>query len=409
MEPKRVPLTYGFARAGHHHTRKHLQRSLPALVLSVCACIAGTALGQTRSGQLAIDCPPVATLKSLYSADRDFRHLIDSMFANVRALPDGSPNFWKDKTIADLYQFLNRWFYTLPTVSDGLDNIVKFSLLYYHNPYGLRFVNEEPGLSWTISFVRERGRFLDSPLSTQGIPDWLADPTLHNEEYVTPAGGYASFNQFFTRALKPGMRPVARPDDSSVVVSPVDGVVSELHADLRMDTAVAAKGRVTFNLNQLLGHSPLAGRFIGGTALSVILLPTNYHRFHSPVSGKLVESRQDVGNILFGSQLADLLMTDSGDLSVFERYKHGYFIIDTDNHGWVAVVPVGLETVGSVVFEGRVKDVTAGKEVMVTKGEELGHFVYGGSLVIVLFEKGRFNSLSVLEGQQIGAFNKGIK
>lgn len=355
------------------------------------------------------DCPPVTKLKSMYTSDNNFKQLIDSMFLNVQVLPDGSQNFWKNKNISDLYPFLNKWFYTLPTASNSLDNIIQFSLLYYHNPYGLRFVNEEPGLSWTMYFVKEQGNFMDSRQSTGNINQWLADSSLHNEEYVVPPGGYISFNQFFTRNLKPGMRPVARPGDNSVIVSPVDGIINWIKLDLKLDSTLPVKGRMKLSLNQLLGNSKFANHFIDGTALSVILLPRNYHHFHSPVSGELVESKEKVGNILFGSQLMDFFMTDNGDFSEFENYKHGYFIIKTAQFGYVAIIPVGLETVGSVVFENRVKNISAGKEIMVTKGEKLGHFAYGGSLVILLFEKNRFNSLSVQQGQQIGIFNQETK
>jgi len=355
------------------------------------------------------DCPPVVKLRSMYSSDNNFRMLTDSMLANVQNLPDGSQNFWKGKNINDVYSFLNEWFYTLPTVSNGLENIIKFSQLYYHNPYGLRFVNEEPGLSWTMYFVKEQGKFMDSRQSTGSIPVWLKDSSLHNEEYVVPPGGYASFNSFFTRDLKKGMRPVARPNDDSVIVSPVDGWIGSMNADLKPDAQLPIKGRMRLSLNQLLGNSTFASHFIDGSAVSVMLLPRNYHHFHAPVSGQLVESRVDVGNILFGSQLMDYFMTDYDDLSVFENYKHGYFIIKTKQYGYVAMIPVGLETISSVVFENRVKNISAGHAVPVQKGEKLGHFAYGGSLVILLFEKNRFNSLSVQQGQQIGIFGQEVK
>lgn len=105
----------------------------------------------------------------------------------------------------------------------------------------------------------------------------------------------------------------------------------------------------------------------------------------------------------------DFLMTGKEDFSVFENFKHGYFIIKTRQYGYVAVVPVGLETVGSVVFEKRVKNISEGKEVMVSKGEKLGHFAYGGSMVLLLFEKNRMTSLTVQQEQQIGIFSQGIK
>ena len=205
------------------------------------------------------------------------------------------------------------------------------------------------------------------------------------------------------------MRPVARPNDNSVIVSPVDGTVITMNADLKLDAQLLVKGRMRLSLNELLGNSTFAIHFIDGSALSVMLLPRNYHHFHAPVSGQLVESKLNVGNVLFGSQLMDYFMTNYEDFSVFENYKHGYFIIKTERYGYVAVIPVGLETIGSVVFEYRVKNISAGKEVMVKKGEKLGHFAYGGSLVILLFEKNRFNSLTVQQGQQIGIFNQEIK
>jgi phosphatidylserine decarboxylase len=381
-------------------TKKIINRIV--ITLSIFLQVSITTNAQT-------DCPPVIKLKSMYTGDNHFKQLIDSMFLNVQPLPDGSQNFWKNKNINDLYSFLNKWFYTLPSVSNGLDNIIQFSLLYYHNPYGLQFVNHEPGLSWTMYFVKEEGKFMDSRQSTGSIKRWLSDSSLHNEEYEIPASGYQSFNEFFTRNLKPGMRPVARPGDNSVIVSPVDGLIDRMDVDLKADSALPVKGRMKLNLNQLLGKSKYASDFVDGTALSVILLPRNYHHYHSPVSGELVESREDVGSIRFGSQLMDFFMTANGDLSVFENYKHGYFIIKTKQFGYVAVVPVGLETIGSVIFENRVKNISAGKEVTVTKGERLGHFAYGGSLVILLFEKGRFNSLSVQQGQQIGIFNQEMK
>ena len=153
------------------------------LVLFICL------ITMNANAQLANnDCPPVVKLKSIYLGDSNFKQLIDSTFANVQNLPDGTPNFWKSKNINDLYSFLNQWFYTLPGVSNGLDNILKFSQLYYHNPNGLRFVNQEPGLSWTIYFVKEQGKFMDSRQSTGSISEWLKDSSLHNEEYIVPRG-----------------------------------------------------------------------------------------------------------------------------------------------------------------------------------------------------------------------------
>jgi phosphatidylserine decarboxylase len=103
--------------------------------------------------------------------------------------------------------------------------------------------------------------------------------------------------------------------------------------------------------------------------------------------------------------MMDFFHSGIPDYNAFENFKHGYFIIKTALYGYVAVIPIGLETVGSVVFEDRVNNINPGKEVNVTKGEKLGHFAYGGSMVMVLFEKGKVRWLTVQEGQQIAQFH----
>jgi len=65
--------------------------------------------------------------------------------------------------------------------------------------------------------------------------------------------------------------------------------------------------------------------------------------------------------------------------SVFEHFRRGYFVIDTTDYGYVAMIPVGLDTIGSVVFEDNLKKVTSDNPVPINKGDKIGHFAYGGS------------------------------
>jgi phosphatidylserine decarboxylase len=91
--------------------------------------------------------------------------------------------------------------------------------------------------------------------------------------------------------------------------------------------------------------------------------------------------------------------------SVFEHFRRGYLVIETKEYGYVAMVPVGLDTIGSVVFEDNFKKVTPANPVSVSKGEKMGHFAYGGSLVITLIEQGIY-SFAIPQGQQIGVFKQ---
>lgn len=377
------------------------------IVMLVLALLASSLL----SSQAQEKCDPVQHLEHLLKENADFKKALDLTLSNLQDLPDGRPNPWQGKTVDDLFSFLNEWFYFLPHTRNGLEKIMHFSWLYYKNPYGLKFLTEEPGLSWTKYFVQERGKYMDSQASVKGIKTWLDNTDLHNEEFIEPEEGYQSFNEFFIRDLKPGTRPISRVADDAVIVSPADGLLNLINNDIRLDTKIPLKGRMALNINELLNGSEYAERFVGGSALACFLLPDNYHHYHAPVTGKLVESDENVGNHLFG--MTDLPgMVNNGnagynqDFSVFEDFQHGYFIFETKGFGHVAMISVGLQTIGSVVFEERFKKVEAGGEFEVSKGEKLGHFAYGGSLVMLIFEKGRFDAVKVLQGQQIGKLNK---
>ena len=357
------------------------------------------------------DAPTVQELKQLYNTRADFKDTVDEMFSNIHDLGDGSPNPWKGKQIEDLYTFLNNWFYFLPSTKDGLDHILEFSFLYYKNPAGMRFISQEPGRSWSIKFVEERGKYMDSPASTTNIDRWLTDPNLRNEDFVLPKDGFKSFNEFFIRDLKPGKRPIASVEDNSVLVSPADGVINMINNDIQLGDQIPTKGGMTLSLTKLLDSSVYAPKFVGGTALAVFLLPTNYHHYHAPITGTLVESKEDVGDRLFGMpDIVDMIndgnVAYNKDYSVFQDFRHGYFIFETEEYGLVAMVPIGLQTIGSVVFEEKFKDVKSGAAVEVYKGDKLGHFAYGGSTVLLLFEKNRLKSVSVSLGQKIGDLQK---
>lgn len=356
------------------------------------------------------DSPPVAELRTMLDQQPPFREQLRNALDNLQDLPDGTPNPWRGKTEEDLLHFFNEWFYFLPTSENGLDRIVEFSMLYYQNPEGLKLILTEPGLGWTLKFVRARGAFMDSPASLSAVERWLSDAAINNDEYVVPEGGFSSFNDYFVRDLKPGRRPVAAPEDNSVLAAPADGIVQFINNDLALDSQIPTKGRATLDLKALLGGSDLAPQFVGGSALTTFLMPNDYHHYHAPVSGTVIEARETVGDRLFGAE--DLIgMINNGnpgynkDFSVFENFRHGYLVIDTEQHGLVAMIPIGLQTVGSVVFEDRFKHVEARSPQSIKKGEKVGHFAYGGSTVLLLFQKDRFSALSVKQGQKIATLH----
>jgi phosphatidylserine decarboxylase len=371
------------------------------------------------NAQDALETSPIAALKELYENDAKFHNTMDEAFDNMQ---DPDPNTadlwpsptavnpWKGKKFDDLLQFFGDWYHLLPTpngAQDEFNYIEKFAWFYYKNEYGQKIVGEDPGLNWTRQFVEGRRKFLVSPQSNETISQWMADPSIHMEQYIVPPDGFKSFNQFFIRDLLPGTRTVASPLDDSVLVSPTDCVLNMIEP-LTPGAKIPTKLNQKLNVTELLNGSKYAKYFDNGSAISCILMPTTYHHYHSVVSGKVVESNEDVSGAYWGIKDFAIFYNArnfgyGANYSIFEQFRRGYLVIKTEEYGYVAMIPVGLDTIGSVVFEDRFSNVTDQNPVPVYKGEKLGHFEYGGSLVITLIQQG-ISSITTPQGQQIGIF-----
>lgn len=359
----------------------------------------------------------ILELRDWYAKNTDyFRTKFDAAVAGVRPIPEGQdPSVvfdWSSATIDTLCDFLQEWFYWMPKVSTGLEYIQKFSWLYYENPQGIEFVTKAPGLTMTAQFVTIRGAFMDSPESHPLVTEWINElgPKQMAQFQKTEPSDFRTFNEFFIREIKDSARPICEKNNNDIIVAPADCVINMIVDDLALETQIPVK-TVSLSVKELLNNSIYAERFVGGTAVSCILMPNTYHRYHSPVAGQVIESNDDVLGEYFGiKDFPDLLHKgDVGygyDYSVFEHFRRGYLIIETANYGLVGMVPVGLNTIASVVFEDKYKRIKSGESPQpIEKGEEVGYFKYGGSLNILLFEPGRFPSMNLLQGEKIGVFD----
>ena len=318
---------------------------------------------------------------------------------------------------------MEQWCTFLPQMhgssDDGLKYIQQMALFYYDNPFGVAFVQLSPGRKIIEQFVRERGAYMDSPASTRVIAEWLADPRVEKEDYALPSpkaadGGFKSYNEFFSRNLKDRKqsRPVTMPKRDYVISAPTDCLMNSIPQYITdINTPISTKGTEALNILELLDRSKYAKKFVGGTALSCVLMPNTYHHYHAPVSGTMVEAKI-VEGAFFGHPDFPKWAPSNGNVgmpgakfSPFENFQRGYFIIDTGKYGHVAMVAVGLNTISSVVFKKPFDDLR--KPVKVTRGDELGYFLYGGSLFMIIFEPDRYESgaIQVRLGNQIGVFD----
>ena len=198
---------------------------------------------------------------------------------------------------------------------------------------------------------------------------------------------YASFNEFFTRALRPDARSLAK--EPHEIACPVDGVISEA-GKIDGDTLLQAKGR-TYTLKELLASSAWAKDFEGGSFATIYLAPFNYHRVHMPLAGRLRETLYVPGR-LFSVNAATASLVPR----LFARNERVLTWFDTA-FGEFALILVGALNVGSIatVWAGditpaprRVATALPPQAVSLDKGEELGRFNMG-STVILLFQRDR--------------------
>jgi phosphatidylserine decarboxylase len=222
-----------------------------------------------------------------------------------------------------------------------------------------------------------------------------------SEAIVEDPTAYKSFNDFFTRALKDGARPIDSEDSS--IVSPADGAISQL-GDIKNGRIFQAKGQ-DFSLTELLGGDlDIAKPFMGGKFATVYLSPKDYHRVHMPMNGKL-KSMIHVPGDLFSVNTT----TAENVPRLFARNERTVCIFDTDI-GPMAVVLVGAMIVASIetVWAGQTTPLK--REIKTThypqndkielqKGEEMGRFKLG-STAVVLFAK---DAMSWDEDYQAGS------
>ncbi len=201
-------------------------------------------------------------------------------------------------------------------------------------------------------------------------------------------GSYKSFNDFFTRALKPGVRPLATGD----FVCPVDGAISQFGAidDHHM---VQAKGH-RFTTTELIGgDDTLAAEFRHGSFANLYLSPSDYHRLHMPCDGTLTRMTYIPGT-LFSVNPA----TAQNIPNLFARNERVVCVFESAEHGAFVMVLVGATIVGSIatVWHGVVNPERTGKisertypdpHVHLKKGEEMGRFLLG-STIVMLFGEG---------------------
>lgn len=213
------------------------------------------------------------------------------------------------------------------------------------------------------------GTRMDRPSSIQKIEPFVEEFDIDMRSVKEQE--FDSFNDFFTRKLTDNARPVDT--IATVAVSPADGKLLA-YADISHSDFIIKGTR--FDVLSFLNNAKLAQNYVGGALVVVRLAPPDYHRFHFPVGGSVSPLTRIDGDYYSVNPLALRKMTE-----IFCLNKREITIVTNPLFGDVVVAEVGATMVGSIV------QTYTGDSV--TKGEEKGYFKFGGSTLVLLFEKNK--------------------
>jgi len=226
-------------------------------------------------------------------------------------------------------------------------------------------------------------------------PEAFKTIQLNNFQYDTskPYWGFNSWNDFFIRKFKPGVRPVAEPDNSKVITSGCESVPYAIEQNVKLSDTFWIKSQ-PYSLKDIFTapKSSLAENFVGGTVYQAFLSAYNYHRWHAPVSGTIADIYLVSGTYYSEAE-------SEGEDPAGPNDSEGYIttvatrmiiVIDCDdiNLGKIACVFVGMAEVSSCIGEVRINQ-------HINKGDEIGYFQFGGSTYCLIFQPHVINHFTV--------------
>ena len=267
-----------------------------------------------------------------------------------------------------------RWLYNNPIGELSLDALVK-----------RKFVSEWYG-----------GR-MDSPYSKEKVANFVKEYEI--DLSIAEKQEFESFNDFFTRKLKPEARKIDT--NKNVLISPSDG---KLFAYANIENQDFIVKGYKFNIFEYLQNDSLAELYKNGSLVIVRLCPTDYHRYHFPVTGTVINKKEIDGDYYSVSPIAL-----KKRIEIFCLNKRNYCEIKTQNFDNIIMSEVGATMVGSMVYTFN--------NYNIEKGQERGYFKFGGSTVVLFFKNNQItidkdlllNTKNKLEtevkmGERIGVF-----
>jgi len=334
---------------------------------------------------MALHQPLVKKLITLLQSRPDLKYALETSLVNA-----GLPGL---TALESYFNYLDGLLTHIPDEKELMPSVREFYYVIWRSPDDL-LKKDKAFNDWMNEFVVSRGDFMDSTASAETLDTFISNPEYHIEDYVKGPSGWLTYNQFLARQIKPGKRPIAAHCDDHILVSPTDGEYKG-HWPIQEDSSLLVKSR-QYSVKDLLGDSAYKEKFKGGVFTHTFLSVSDYHRYHVPVGGKVVEIRNIPGRTwIEESKKPDGSLENVDDVGFQFTHSRGCMIMDTAV-GYVALMPVGMGHISSVNF-------IVDEGAVLTKGSEFGYFAFGGSDFIMLFQRDKV----VLTGKEKQHYKQG--
>jgi len=341
----------------------------------------------------------------------------------IEQVPKSPKYKYRIKNVEHLLSLLNEVLHVAPTYNKTLLVGTPFSAIILWTmgtPAGFAAYRNEKINNMFKKILNEWAKFLNSKESLYVLNTskngWMSPDAMNilkmdsycydpNKKYW----GFKSWNDFFTRKLKPNARPIMGIDNNKVIVSACDSSIYRIKSNVKKYSKFWIKSQPYSVADMLNNDTPYVNKFVGGHVFQAFLSPFNYHRWHSPISGTVLKAYVKEGlyfsqSTVFGENKTDQDLSE-GYITQVQTRAIIYIKSNNPNIGIVAVMPVGMVEISSCIIHKKIK-----KGYKIKKGEELGYFQFGGSTHCLFFEKKAIKKFTVKRGtirmgQQIAISN----
>lgn len=294
----------------------------------------------------------------MFGVVRDLEELL-SRNPRLGALLSSSISEAEVSGISDLpsyYNFLDECLRWIPTFKDRREFYSKLAQFYcfLSGSFGMELQNNLLFNQWLLSFFQAWGNFLSTKESGYCLGELVGDPEFHVSDCVGANNNWHSFNEFMRRQIKPQKRPFACGNSKNVLSFPVDGICRNFDQIGR--ASVIKIDNISLRLDEILSNTAYKDNFMDGVYMHISMCSSDYQRYAMPSNGVILDQQKIPSIVSFGIRKEKgRIYAAEGDSCQFVQDR-GIIIFNNPTIGLIALIPISLVQVASVVFTSEIED-----------------------------------------------------